>query len=75
MAVSCGVSGRCLRSHIVVAVVQARTSAQIGPLVWELPYVAGAALKRKQKTKNETKHTHEHQTGIYLRIQVEQKLQ
>ena len=43
-----------LGSHIVVAVVQAGTIAQIGPLAWKHPHAMGAALKR-QKTNKKTK--------------------
>ena len=30
-------------------------AALIGPLAWELPYAAGAALKQKAKNKQKTK--------------------
>ena len=34
---------------VVVAVEQASVAASIRPLVWELPYTAGAAVKEKKK--------------------------
>ena len=39
-----------LRSGVAVA--QEAAAALIQPLAWELPYAAGAALKRKKKKKN-----------------------
>ena len=38
-----------LRSGVAVA--QEAAAALIQPLAWELPYAAGAALKRKKKKK------------------------
>ena len=38
-----------LRSGIAVAVVQAGGFSSVQPLVWELPYAAGVALKRPKK--------------------------
>ena len=46
----CGSQTR-LRSGIAVAVVQASSYSFIGPLDWELPHVADAALKDKKKKK------------------------
>ena len=43
-----------LRSHIAVAVAAA-TALMIQPLAWELPYVAGAALKKQKKKKERKK--------------------
>ena len=34
-----------------IAVVQASGYSPIGPLVWELPYIGGAALKRQKKNR------------------------
>ena len=38
-----------LGSHVTVAVCRLAAAAPIGPLAWELPYVAGVALKPKTK--------------------------
>ena len=38
-----------LGSGVAVAVMQASATAVIRPLAWELPYAAGAAVKRKRK--------------------------
>ena len=40
-----------LGSGIAVAVVQTSTAASIPPLAWELPYAAGATIKREKKKK------------------------
>ena len=37
-----------LGSHVAVAMAQAAGAALNQPLSWELPYAAGAALKRKR---------------------------
>ena len=42
---------------VAVAVTQASAVALIQPLGWELMYVAGAAIKRKQTNKQKTKYT------------------
>ncbi|RKM63554.1 hypothetical protein C0215_19910, partial [Clostridioides difficile] len=45
-----------LRTGVAVAVAYAGGYCwRIGPLAWELPYAAGAALKRKKKKKKSTK--------------------
>ena len=46
-----------LGSHVAVAVGRLAAVASVGPLVWELPYAAGVALKSK-KQKNKTKQNH-----------------
>ena len=50
-------SQRQLGSHIAVAVAVARSAAvgSIPPLAWELPYVAGVAIKSKNKQTNKQK--------------------
>ena len=50
---SCGV-GRRLSSNLVLLWLWCRLAAValIGPIAWEPPYAAGAALKRKKKTIN-----------------------
>ena len=37
------------QSHVAVVWCRLAAAAPIGPLVWELPYVSGAALKKKKK--------------------------
>ena len=49
---SCGV-GRSHVSDLRVAVAVLATVALIRPLAWKLPYVAGAALKRQKKSKEQ----------------------
>ena len=55
LAISCGVGCR-YSSDLALLWLWPRPAAvaPIQPLAWELPYAAGAALKR-QKTKNKTK--------------------
>ena len=38
-----------LGSGVAVAVLEVAAAIPIQPLVWELPYAAGMALKRKKK--------------------------
>ena len=47
MAASCGVGHRC-GSGVDVAVAQSAAAAPIQPLAWELPYVAGVAIKKEK---------------------------
>ena len=41
-----------LRSGVAVAVVEAGSCSPIPPQAWELPYAAGAALKKKKKKRD-----------------------
>ena len=53
---SCGVDHRCgLDMELLCLRRRLAAVALIQPLAWELPYVAGAALKR-QKQKQKQKH-------------------
>ena len=49
-----GVGCRC-GSDVMLLWCRSASSAAVGPLAWELPYVMGVALKR-QKTKRENKN-------------------
>ena len=54
---SCGVGRRCGSDPVLLWLWRRPAgAAQIQPLAWELPYAAGAELKRKKKKI----HTHTH---------------
>ena len=55
---SCGVGDRC-GSDLVLLWLWPAAVVLTGPLAWELPYAAGAALKRK-KNKNKKQKTKPH---------------
>ena len=53
---SCGVGHRCTSDPALLWLWHRLTAlAPVGPLAWELLYVAGAALKNKNKNKNKIK--------------------
>ena len=49
-----------LGSGVAVAVTEARGRAPIRPLAWEIPYAAGATLKRKKSEIDFKMETGEH---------------
>ena len=51
---SCGRSQKWLRSELLWLCYRPVAEAPVQPLAWEIPYVAGVALKR-QKTKKKKK--------------------
>ena len=52
IAVSCGIGHRLgLDSALLWLLSRPAAVAQIQPLVWEIPYAAGAPLKKKKKKK------------------------
>ena len=53
-----------LGSSVAMAVVEATAAALIWPVVWELLYATGEAIKRKKKNKDNTK--------LRLKIQIEE---
>ena len=56
IAVSCGVGCRRVLDPMWLWLwCRPAAAAPTGPLAWELPYAAGAALKRKAKKQNKTK--------------------
>ena len=57
-AVSCSVGHRC-GSHLALLWLWCRpaAAAPFGPLAWELPYAAGAALKKIKKKKGKKEGT------------------
>ena len=53
VAMSCGVGHRCGSDLAVLWLLcRSAAAAPIGPLAWELPCAAGAALKKKKKKIN-----------------------
>ena len=56
-----------LGSHVAVAVGRLAAVASVGPLVWELPYAAGVALKSK-KQKIKQNHTLIEMKFIYSKM-------
>ena len=57
IAVNCGVGRRHISDLSLLWLWhRLAAAAPIGPLAWELPYAAGAALKRKQTKKKERNH-------------------
>ena len=45
---SCGVGHKCGSYSVAVAVVKPSAAAPYGPLLWELSYAAGTAVKKKK---------------------------
>ena len=67
---SCGVGHRCGSDPALLWLChRPAATVLISPLVWEPPYAADMALKRKKKEEEEEMHTHiHHKTQIRMFI-------